>query len=157
MLTLETSHAHLIWLLTLRAAGMGLAMMPIMTGGIAAVPPAQVSRASAFNNVVQRTVGGARPGRPHRDGGPLAGPARRGPRRCSARGADLPVLGAGPTGEMAGMYATYQQTQTQVFVEAMDGLFMVTAMITAVGIGLAFLLRSGPAPKAPGGAAPVEM
>ena len=58
---------------------------------------------------------------------------------------------------MAGMYATYQQMQTQVFVEAMDGLFIVTAVITAVGIGLAFLLRSGPAPKAPGGAAPVEM
>ena len=55
VLTLETSHEHLIWLLTLRAAGMGIAMMPIMTGGIAAVPPAQVSRASAFNNVVQRT------------------------------------------------------------------------------------------------------
>ena len=50
------------------------------------------------------------------------------------------------------MYATYTQLQTQVFVEAMDGLYMVTAVITAVGIGLAFLLRSGPAPKAPGGA-----
>jgi len=55
VLTLETSHEHLIWLLTLRAFGMGIAMMPIMTGGIAAVPPALVSRASAFNNVVQRT------------------------------------------------------------------------------------------------------
>ena len=48
------------------------------------------------------------------------------------------------------MYAIYSQLQTQVFVEAMDGLFMVTAVITAVGIGLAFLLRSGPAPKASG-------
>ena len=41
--------------------------------------------------------------------------------------------------------------------EAMDGLFIVTAVITAVGIGLAFPLRPGPAPKAPGGAAAVEM
>ena len=55
VLTLETSHEHLIWLLALRAVGMGIAMMPIMTGGIAAVPPAMVSQASAFNNVVQRT------------------------------------------------------------------------------------------------------
>ncbi len=157
VLTLETSHEHLIWLLTLRAAGMGIAMMPIMTGGIAAVPPAQVSRASAFNNVVQRTSAALglavltamvdrSQAQLDADRAALLGP-----------GADLPVLGSGPTGQMAGMYATYQQLQTQVFVEAMDGLFMVTAVITAVGIGLAFLLRSGPAPKAPGGAAPVEM
>jgi hypothetical protein len=33
---------------------MGLAMMPIMTGGIAAVPPAMVDGAGAFNTVVQR-------------------------------------------------------------------------------------------------------
>ena len=40
----------------LRAAGMGLAMMPIMTGGISAIPPAAGQpAASAFNNVVQRT------------------------------------------------------------------------------------------------------
>jgi hypothetical protein len=48
------------------------------------------------------------------------------------------------------MYAAYTQLQTQVFVEAMDGLFIVTAVITVVGIGLAFLLRSGPLPKASG-------
>ena len=30
-------------------------MMPIMTGGLSAVPPDQVDGASAFNNVVQRT------------------------------------------------------------------------------------------------------
>ena len=157
VLTLETSHEHLIWLLTLRAAGMGIAMMPIMTGGIAAVPPALVSRASAFNNVVQRTSAALglailtamvdrSQAQLDADRAALLGP-----------GTDLPVLGPGSTGQMAGMYATYQQMQTQVFVEAMDGLFMVTAVITAVGIGLAFLLRSGPAPKAPGGAGPVEM
>ena len=152
VLTLDTSHEHLIWLLALRAVGMGIAMMPIMTGGIAAVPPAQVSRASAFNNVVQRTSAAlglavltAMVDRSQAqfaaDRAALLGP-----------GTDLPALGSGPTGQLAGMYATYQQLQTQVFVEAMDGLFIVTAVITAVGIGLAFLLRSGPAPKAPGGA-----
>ena len=157
VLTLETSHEHLIWLLTLRAAGMGIAMMPIMTGGIAAVPPAQVSRASAFNNVVQRTSAALglavltamvdrSQAQLDADRAALLGP-----------GTDLPALGSGQDGQMAGMYATYQQLQTQVFVESMDGLFIVTAVITAVGIGLAFLLRSGPAPKAPGGAAPVEM
>ena len=42
-------------LLALRAGGMGLAMMPIMTGGMAAVPPSEVGAASAFNNVAQRS------------------------------------------------------------------------------------------------------
>jgi hypothetical protein len=45
------------------------------------------------------------------------------------------------------MYAAYQQTQTQVFDESMDGLFIVTAIITALGIPLALRLRSGPAPS----------
>ena len=69
----------------------------------------------------------------------------------------MPSMGPGPTGEMMGTYAVYQQTQLQVFVEAMDVLFIVTAIITAVGVVLAFMLRSGPAPTAPGEAAPVEV
>ena len=52
---LESSTSHVVWVLVLRAVGMGLAMMPIMTGGLSAVPPNQVDGASAFNNVVQRT------------------------------------------------------------------------------------------------------
>jgi hypothetical protein len=129
---------------------MGIAMMPIMTGGIAAVPPAMVSKASAFNNVVQRTsaaLGLA----------VLTAMVSRSQAQLSVdrsalvpQDATMPVLGAGPNGSLAGIYATYSQLQTQVFVEAMDGLFMVTAVITTVGIGLAFLLRSGPAPKASG-------
>jgi EmrB/QacA subfamily drug resistance transporter len=147
VLTLETSHEHLIWLLTLRAAGMGIAMMPIMTGGIAAVPPALVSRASAFNNVVQRTSAALglailtamvdrSQAQLDADRAALLGP-----------GTDLPVLGSGPTGQMAGMYATYQQMQTQVFVEAMDGLFIVTAVITAVASGSRSCCAPGPHPR----------
>jgi len=157
VLTLETSHEHLIWLLTLRAFGMGIAMMPIMTGGIAAVPPALVSRASAFNNVVQRTsaaLGLAILTAMVNTAQTQLAADRAG--MMTSAGA-MPTLGAGQAGQMAGMYATYGQMQTQVFVEAMDQLYIVTAVITAVGIGLALLLRSGPAPKAEGGAAPVEM
>ena len=64
-----------------------------------------------------------------------------------------PALGPGAEGQTAGMYVLYQQAQTQVFVEAMDGLFILTAIITALGIPLALMLRSGPAP-AGGRAAP---
>ena len=44
---------------------------------------------------------------------------------------------------MMGMYAVSQQTQTLAFVESMHGLFIVTAIITALGIPLALMMRSG--------------
>lgn len=62
----------------------------------------------------------------------------------------MPVLAPGPTGEMVGVYAVYQQTQTLAFVEAMHSLFIVTAIITALGIPLALMLRSGPSHAAGG-------
>ena len=44
------------------------------------------------------------------------------------------------------MYAVYQQTQTLAFVEAMHSLFIVTALITALGLPLALMLV-GPEPR----------
>ena len=64
----------------------------------------------------------------------------------------MPALGSGAAGEMAGMYMVNQHTQTLAFVEAMHGLFIVTAIITALGIPLALMMRSGPS-KAAGGPA----
>ena len=55
-LTLDISNGEIAGLLALRAGGMGLAMMPVMTGGVAAVPPNKVGAASAFNNVAQRSA-----------------------------------------------------------------------------------------------------
>ena len=149
---LESSTSHVVWVLVLRAVGMGLAMMPIMTGGLSAVPPNQVDGASAFNNVVQRTSAALG----------LAGLTSlvtysreqfaldRG--LMVSPDTPMPVLAPGPTGELAGMYAVYQQTQTLAFVEAMHSLFIVTAIITAAGIPLALMLRSGPSTAAGGGA-----
>jgi hypothetical protein len=68
-------------------------------------------------------------------------------------GTAIPSMGPGRTGEMMGMYGVYQQTQLQVFVAAMDVLFIITAIITVIGVVLAFFLRSGPVKKAPGEAA----
>lgn len=47
-----------------------------------------------------------------------------------------------------GPYATYQQTQLQVFVAAIDDLFLIAAAMAALGALGALLLRSGPAPTA---------
>ncbi|MDT7554481.1 MAG: hypothetical protein QOI16_3017 [Pseudonocardiales bacterium] len=146
--TLDSSNAHVVWLLALRSVGMGLAMMPIMTGGMAAVPPSEVDGAGAFNTVVQRAsaalglaaltslVTDSRAQLTH-DRGALIDP-----------GTALPSMGSGQAGDFAGMYALQQQTQTVAFVDAMHALFIVTAIITALGIPLALMLRSGPSKAA---------
>jgi EmrB/QacA subfamily drug resistance transporter len=146
-LTLDASHADVICLLVLRAVGMGLAMMPIMTGGLSAVPPDRVDGASAFNNVTQRTT--AALGLAVLTALVTNSRAQIGADRAVLvpLGTPMPAPVPGPTGETAGAYAVYQLTQTQVFIESMGGLFIVTAIITALGIPLALMLRSGPAPS----------
>jgi hypothetical protein len=41
------------------------------------------------------------------------------------------------------MLAVYQHTQTQVFVSAVNDMYIVTAIITAAGVFLALMLHSG--------------
>ena len=153
--TLDMTHEHLVWLLMFRAVGMGLAMMPIMTGGISVIPPALVAHGSAFNNVVQRTA--AALGVAVLTAVLTMTQAQMLADRTALIGRDVapPHLVPGPAGAFAGTYAVYQQTSTQVFVAALDELFVITAALTAVGIVLAFMLRSGPLPApAPDGPAP---
>src|SRR5262249_42365769 len=56
-LTIDTPRAHLVWLLAFVAVGIGLSMMPIMTGGIAVIPVSLSNTASAYNNVVRNVAG----------------------------------------------------------------------------------------------------
>jgi EmrB/QacA subfamily drug resistance transporter len=153
-MSLDISRGEIAGLLALRAAGMGLAMMPAMTGGVAAVPVERVGAASAFNNVVQRSA--AALGLAVLTAVMTTQRAQMLSDRTALIGSDTPMPSPipGPTGEVVGMYGTYQQTQTQVFVAALDQLMTITAVITLVGVALAFMMRSGPA-KSPdsGGAA----
>ncbi len=147
-LSVDTPHWEISMLLMLRAAGMGLAMMPIMTSGIAAVPPTSVNAASAFNNVVQRTAAslglailtavltGTQAQLTSDRSGLMTDPTV------------LPSLGPGPQGQIAGMLTSYQRMGTQVFVEALDNLMVITTIISLVAVALAFMLRSGPLPSA---------
>jgi EmrB/QacA subfamily drug resistance transporter len=151
-LTLDTSRAEIATLLALRASGMGLAMMPIMTSGVGAVPVMKVGAASAFNNVVQRSA--AALGLAVLTALMTTQRAQMVGDRTSLIGSDTPMpsLIPGPNSQMVGMYATYTETQNQVFVAALDQLMIITAVLTLVGVGLAFLLRNGPAVKAGGDA-----
>ncbi len=144
-MSLDISRGGIAELLALRAAGMGLAMMPVMTGGVAAVPLAEVGAASAFNNVVQRSS--AALGLAVLTALMTSQRAQMLTDRTALIGSDTPMpnLLPGPSGKEVAMYAIYQQTQTQVFVAALDQLMTITAALTLVGVALALLLRSGPA------------
>ncbi len=146
--TLDSSNTKVVWLLAARSVGMGLAMMPIMTGGIAAVPADEVDGAGAFNTVAQRAAAAlglaaltslvtSTRAQLTQDRGALIDP-----------GTTMPAMGSGQGGRLAGMYAVQTQTQTLAFVESMHALFIVTAIITALGIPLALMLRSGPSKAA---------
>jgi EmrB/QacA subfamily drug resistance transporter len=142
--TVDTSSEELMWLLTFRAGGMGLCMMPIMTGGISAVPPALVSHASAFNNVVQRTT--AALGLAVLTAMMTSQEAQQIEDRTALVPPGTPMPGFAPSSEGGGltsMLAVYQQTQTQVFVSAVNDMYIVTAIITAAGVFLALMLHSG--------------
>jgi EmrB/QacA subfamily drug resistance transporter len=152
-LRVDTPRDHIMWLLVLRGFGMGLAMMPIMTGGLAAVPPHLVSRAGAFNNVVQPTsaaLGVA----------VLTAMLTSSQAQTMADRAALvpsstvpPAVGPPGTPELLGLYAWYQQTNLQVYVVALNDVFLVTAAVSVLGVLGALLLRSG-ATAAGGGAPP---
>jgi len=141
-ITVDTSRSTIVWYLVIRAVGLGLAMMPIMTGGVASVPDRLVAAASAYNNVVQRAA--------QAFGLAVLTAFMTGWQASliSGRGAlvpaDAPAIGAAAQQEMMQTYQQYSQAQTQVFVAALDQLMVVTAVLTAVGVVLALFLRSGP-------------
>jgi EmrB/QacA subfamily drug resistance transporter len=155
--TVDITREHMMWLLVFRAAGMGLAMMPIMTGGISAIPPNRVSSASAFNNVVQRTT--AALGLAILTSILTSQQAQLLGDRSAliTTGTRMPQLGDSPDSGLVGAMTVHQQMQTQVFVAGLNNLYMITAGLTAVGVVLALMLRSGPVPTpaaAPKPAAP---
>ncbi len=171
-LSVDSSWSELRWILMFRAVGMGLAMMPIMTGGISAVPPDQVSGASAFNNVTQRTAAAmglaaltallsSREAQQLADTGGMMGMrsgAATGAVSAAASGSSGSSGTSGASGGMSPMlehYMTYTQASANAFVTALDDLMIVTSVLTAVGVVLACFLRSGRAPST-GGPAVVE-
>ncbi len=151
-LTIDTSREQLIWWLMLRAVGLGIGMMPIMTGGLSAVPPAEVNAASAFNNVAQRTAAALGVAVltaifTTQSADQLAGRAALLPANTAT-----PPLGPNVPNWLS-IYATYHQTQLLVFAGALDDLLLIAAGLSAVGVLGALLLRSGPAPAVSTGAA----
>ncbi len=154
-ITIDTSREQIMWMLTLMGTGLGTAMMPIFTGGIAVIPEAQVNVASAFNNVVQRVAGAI--GLAMLTAVFTTQQAQQMAGRAALVPADTVTPDLGPSvPAWMGQYATYQQAELQVFVGAMNNLFLICAVLSALSALGALLLRSGPAPEAPAGFAPPQ-
>jgi len=153
-LTLDTPRADVMWLLVLQGAGLGMAMMPIFTGGIAVIPMNQVNAASAFNNVVQRVSGAF--GLAVLTAILTTQQAQQMAGRAALMPANTPVPNLGPTAPpVAGLYATYWLALLQVFVGAIVVLFLIASALRALAaVGALVLLRPGPTPATPAGFAP---
>ncbi|MBA2471182.1 MAG: hypothetical protein H0V41_02675 [Pseudonocardiales bacterium] len=144
-ITLDTSRYQIMWLLMLQYAGLGIAMMPLFSSGLAVIPAWHANTASAFNNVVQRTAGAFGVAvctaiLTTQQAQLMAG-------RAALMPASTPTPDLGPAAPPgADLYATYQQADLRAFVGAIDNLFLIFAVLCALTALGALLMRSGPAP-----------
>lgn len=141
-ITVDTSREHIIWYLTVLYVGLGIGLMPIMSAGLAVIPPALANAASAFNNVIQRTAGAL---------GVAVFTAIVTVQRSqlmAGRAALLPDNTpiphlAADAPRWLDVYAVYQRTDLQVYADAIDNLFLIATAISAVTtVGALFLRRT---------------
>jgi hypothetical protein len=136
---------ELIAWMMIRAAGIGLAMMPIMTGGISALPPAIVSAGSAFNTIAQRVTAALG----------LAALTALVTAQQAQLMADRAALlaGVGPSIDPrvfamqqqgpGGLLQLWQTLQTEVEAQAYSNVFLIAGLCTLSGSFLALRLRHG--------------
>jgi len=153
----DTTRGQVVMWMSIRSFGMGLAMMPIMTGAMAVVPTAMVARASALSNIVQRSS--AALGLAVLTSVLTSQQAQQ----LAGRAALLPAVSPGSTslqgvanGGQQGLLGLIRGTEVWVFGAAVDDLFLLTAGITAVAVLLALMLPHKAARGAAGGAPPAD-
>jgi EmrB/QacA subfamily drug resistance transporter len=143
--TPQTARLDIILWNAVRSLGIGLSMMPIMTGSMAAIPMHRVGQASAVNNLVQRVSGALG----------LAVLTSVLTRQQAQQVADQAALVHASPGfpqlqdlaahGQTALLALYGAVQTQAFSGGLGDVFLLTAGLTAVGVLLALLLPAGPA------------
>ena len=149
-ITTDTPRADIILWTSVRNIGTGLAMMPIMTAGVASLPQAMVSAGSALNNVTQRVsssmavaVFGAMIAAQQAQllndrGGLLSNPG------------SVPPLKQAMEQGAGGLLPFYQKLTQEIAATSYANAFLAVAGLCAVGVLLALMLRSGPPkPAAP--------
>ena len=141
-INLDTSREHIMLLLMLQYAGLGIGMMPIFSWD-RGYPTAHADAASAFNNVVQRTSGAFGVAvctaiLTTQQAQLMAG-------RAALMPATTPLPNLGPSSPPgADLYATYHQADLRAFVGAIDNLFLIFAALCALtALGALLMLVAG--------------
>ena len=122
------------------AAGVGLGMMPVMSSGLGAVPPASAESASSFNTLVQRVSQAFGLGLLNAFL-TVAGAQSLADRSGLLTGADPQVAGVAQS--QAELYALYQRTAGIAQAEAFSQAFFVIALLCFAGAVLALFMPSG--------------
>jgi MFS family permease len=150
----DMTRTELAWWMMIRAAGLGLAMMPIITSGISSLPANTIGSGSAFNALTQRVSSSL---------GLAALTALATAQQAqylADRAALLPALGADAEPltshlDQARLIAVWRELQLQVQAQAYSNTFLLTGLAALAGVGLALLLRHGQ-PTATGAAEPAD-
>lgn len=144
-ITADIPRSSLILGMCVMSAGVGLGMMPVMTGGVSSLPAQFSDMGSAVNTLVQRlssslgialfTVMSTH----DRDqllidrSGLMAG---------SGANAHSGIVEYGQKGQME-LYQLWQQVQGNVQAHAYSSVFVIAGTIAFAGAALAFLMPSG--------------
>jgi len=142
-----TRHEVIVWTIV-RAIGTGLAMMPIMTAGLNALPAQFTGYGSAINNIAQRvssSLGLAGMGAlvNHQSAQLSANQSM-----LVSGNSTLPQLQQFEKSGTGGLLGLWQQIQLQVEAMAYSNVFLVAAILTGICVLLAVMLRK---PQPPAG------
>jgi EmrB/QacA subfamily drug resistance transporter len=156
-LTPNTPRADIELWTAIRNVGTGLAMMPMITAGVSALPTRLTSSGSGMNNVMQRVASSVAVA----VFGSLNATASA--QMMSDRGSlvsggaqALPAVSAASEKGAPGLLGMYQQLSASVTTQTYDNGFYIVALMSAGGAVLALMLRSGK-PKSVGGPVHVEV
>ena len=136
----DMTREEVVMWMCIRAAGVGMAMMSIMTGGLASLNPHMTNSGSAINTVVQRVSAAL---------GLAALTAMATAQQAQLTQGRADLL-EGTSGQAAHMpllqlFGLYRRTQVSVLADSYSNVFILTAAVTAAAALGALLLRSGPA------------
>ncbi|MGH7749888.1 MAG: DHA2 family efflux MFS transporter permease subunit, partial [Candidatus Dormibacteria bacterium] len=137
--TPDTPRGTLVFWMCIRNIGMGIAFMPIMTVSMAGIPPDEVNRASAVNNIVQRVASAF-------GLAVMTSVLTSQMAQQYASRASLSTAGAAADPHLSGvgMLGWQGAVQTAAFGSGLGDLFLLTAGITALCALMAMMLPNKP-------------
>jgi MFS family permease len=137
----DMTQGEVVFWTSVRAIGNGLALMPIMTAGLSAIPPDLASSGATVNNITQRVSAALG----------LAGmtvlATNQANQLMADRAALIPASPQTPLAKqladqgLTGMYGYYQELQGHVMADAYSNVFLVCAVLTVIGLVLAFFIK----------------